>query len=457
MFSVSLIASLLLYGSVGAWTQDDFEVFDAVEDVNENFYSFLGLPEDAGAVDIKKAYRRLSLLYHPDKNKDAGAEEKFRKLVSVAEILKNEDKRKIYDNVLKNGLPGWRQPVFYYRRVRKMGGKETAIFLVALFTFGQYIISWAAYWERKYEVEETVFAKFKHRDRKSKKTTAVNEEELRAAYINTIQKPTWRDLLVIKFCIFIILYLKGLPIQIATCVHNFKERKEANVDEASSDDDSSTEDSQIRERKPRRRTRSIPDAPEMEPCVTFPHNGHIEDHPSAPNVSHADKKGEWTEEDTVGLIRAMKKYPTGTVDRWLKIADLLNRSQDEVIAIAKRLRKAPSARNIVPHAQGVTGDDYEDRQSDEEMTRSEHYARPSSKPISELKLGGGLQKKEEWSVAQQKCLESALQQYPKGTEERWDKIASAVPGKTKEECMLRFKYLVEVLRKKRAEEKGNAA
>ena len=54
-----------------------------------------------------------------------------------------------------------------------------------------------------------------------------------------------------------------------------------------------------------------------------------------------------------------------------------------------------------------------------------------------------------WNQTQQKALEAALQQFPKGTAERWDRIASKVSGKTKEECMIRVRYLAEVVKKKK--------
>ena len=56
-----------------------------------------------------------------------------------------------------------------------------------------------------------------------------------------------------------------------------------------------------------------------------------------------------------------------------------------------------------------------------------------------------------WNQTQQKALESALQQFPKGTAERWDRIASKVSGKSKEECMIRVRYLAETVKKKREE------
>lgn len=55
-----------------------------------------------------------------------------------------------YNDVLKNGLPNWKSAVYYYRHVRKMGLTEMAIILFVIITVCQYIISWAAYAEKKF-------------------------------------------------------------------------------------------------------------------------------------------------------------------------------------------------------------------------------------------------------------------------------------------------------------------
>lgn len=56
-----------------------------------------------------------------------------------------------------------------------------------------------------------------------------------------------------------------------------------------------------------------------------------------------------------------------------------------------------------------------------------------------------------WTQDQQKQLENAIVQYTKSTAgDRWQKIANAVPGKTKEECLARYKYLVEMVKAQKA-------
>lgn len=62
-----------------------------------DYYEVLGVSRDASAEEIKKAYRRLAFQYHPDHNRDAGAEEKFKEINEAYEVLSNPEKRAAYD------------------------------------------------------------------------------------------------------------------------------------------------------------------------------------------------------------------------------------------------------------------------------------------------------------------------------------------------------------------------
>lgn len=64
---------------------------------NTRLYSILGLSPDADEKAIKKAYRKLAMKYHPDVNKDAGAEDKFKEINLAHETLSNPERRALYD------------------------------------------------------------------------------------------------------------------------------------------------------------------------------------------------------------------------------------------------------------------------------------------------------------------------------------------------------------------------
>ncbi|MDG1139752.1 MAG: molecular chaperone DnaJ [Opitutales bacterium] len=65
---------------------------------NKDLYDVLGVARDSSDSDIKKAYRKLAIQYHPDKNQgDKEAEEKFKEISGAFEILKDSEKRRKYD------------------------------------------------------------------------------------------------------------------------------------------------------------------------------------------------------------------------------------------------------------------------------------------------------------------------------------------------------------------------
>lgn len=62
-----------------------------------DYYEVLDVPRDATSDDIRKAYRRLARKYHPDVNKDEGAEDLFKELSEANEVLSNDERRAAYD------------------------------------------------------------------------------------------------------------------------------------------------------------------------------------------------------------------------------------------------------------------------------------------------------------------------------------------------------------------------
>jgi molecular chaperone DnaJ len=72
-----------------------------------DYYEVLGIPHDANEEAIKKAYRKLAMQYHPDRNPgDKEAEDHFKEAAEAYEVLRDREKRQIYDQYGHEGLAG---------------------------------------------------------------------------------------------------------------------------------------------------------------------------------------------------------------------------------------------------------------------------------------------------------------------------------------------------------------
>ncbi|XP_013397633.1 dnaJ homolog subfamily C member 1 [Lingula anatina] len=492
---------LLCLSYVIAWDNEDLEVFDAVEEVNENFYELLGVDQTATAGDIRRAYRRLSLTLHPDRNKEDDAEIKFRQLVSVYEILKDEEKRKKYDEVLVNGLPDWRMPVYYYRKVRKMGLAEMTVLLLVIFTIGQFLVSWAVYLEKKFEVEEVLTSRFK-KEKRGKKARLKAESELDAVdqmiqeELESIPRPKLQDLFILRFPVVCVKTVIASPQLVCLIKEKWEERQA--MERAKEKEREEEEEMKAAEptRKPKKRQKiELPEytAPETDTVpVVYGVNSTGEDKTEEKKNSNL-KTGEWTADDLSILAKAVSKFPSGTQERWEKIAEFVGRSTPDVISKAKQLNTQSLAGSALvddssvigsrKHAvisdttisrrqeadDGVSAETNKVRRRNKQTKSSERTlliseVEPSQKTKNETEkenlksdqnvptqAGDGSQKEsvQFWSQTQQKVLEWALAQYPRGTAERWEKIAEHVPDKDKDDCVARVKYISDMIKKKK--------
>lgn len=74
--------------------------------MERDYYEVLGVGKSASKEEIKKAYRRLAMQYHPDRNKSADAEEKFKEISEAYGVLSDDDKRSMYDRFGHAGIDG---------------------------------------------------------------------------------------------------------------------------------------------------------------------------------------------------------------------------------------------------------------------------------------------------------------------------------------------------------------
>lgn len=83
---------------------------------DRDYYEVLGVARSASKEDIKKAYRKLAIQFHPDKNKgDKASEEKFKEATEAYEVLGDDQKRAAYDQFGKAGVSGQGGPGFGYK------------------------------------------------------------------------------------------------------------------------------------------------------------------------------------------------------------------------------------------------------------------------------------------------------------------------------------------------------
>lgn len=80
--------------------------------MGKDYYTILGVERSADEDAIKKAYRKLALKYHPDRNPDdkEGAERRFKEVSEAYEVLSNKEKREVYDTYGEEGLKGGAPP-----------------------------------------------------------------------------------------------------------------------------------------------------------------------------------------------------------------------------------------------------------------------------------------------------------------------------------------------------------
>ncbi|PAA64067.1 hypothetical protein BOX15_Mlig009023g1, partial [Macrostomum lignano] len=476
----SLLLTLLVLShapSVSAFDQRELQLFDLVEEVNGNFYELLNTKREASSQEIRRAFRRVSMQYHPDRvNKhDDETVDYFRKLNAINEVLKDETLRRRYDEILDNGLPDWRTPMFYYRKWRKMSLAEVMLVFCLAFTVGHYLVLWGVYIERKLAFDDLF-------RRKSKKKQKQLEEELEQ---EPLVGPGWRDLLPLAIGRGLYACAVGAPGACRWALDSLADWRDAELQRkraAKAEAEAAAEEARRREqRKQQKRERREQQLAQVQQQLLAEQQQPLPTPPVKAAISNGDQaesttppalvEGPWSEAEQQLLVKAVARFPSGTPGRWEKIAALLHRAVPDVAARAREAeqqmrRQAAASLNaafeVNTDGAAVCGESDTDSDADSDGGAGRAQRRRRNKRQKQQQQQRGVTVKAEeddideaqqrtraWSQAEQSKLEAALRQFPKGTKERWDQVAAAVGSRSADECAQRCKIINERLRLKK--------
>lgn len=187
------------------------------------------------------------------------------------------------------------------------------------------------------------------------------------------------------------------------------------------------------------------------------------------------KEKPWSKEEIELLKKAMVKYPKGTSRRWEVISEYIGtgRSVEEILKATKTvlLQKPDSAKAFdsflekrkaapsiasplstrdqvegVSNSSNMAGPNVAKLENSEESTPSQAASSSASSENGGVPSAGD---HDAWSAVQERALVQALKTFPKETNQRWERVAAAVPGKTVNQCKKKFTLLKESFRNKK--------
>ncbi|VFQ96204.1 unnamed protein product [Cuscuta campestris] len=133
--TVALVLSSLIRPSISIYCDED------------DCYDLLGVSQNANASEIKKAYYKLSLKFHPDKNPDPESRAKFVKIANAYEILKDEATREQYDYAIAHPEEVFYNAARYYHAYygHKTDPRAVLVGLLLILSLFQYLNQWTRY------------------------------------------------------------------------------------------------------------------------------------------------------------------------------------------------------------------------------------------------------------------------------------------------------------------------
>uniref|UniRef100_A0A1I8JJG6 SANT domain-containing protein n=1 Tax=Macrostomum lignano TaxID=282301 RepID=A0A1I8JJG6_9PLAT len=309
----SLLLTLLVLShspSVSAFDQRELQLFDLRSTAIS--YELLNTKREASSQEIRRAFRRVSMQY-----------------IRIG-----------YDEILDNGLPDWRTPMFYYRKWRKMSLAEVMLVFCLAFTVGHYLVLWGVYIERKLAFDDLF------RRKASKKKQKQLEEELEQ---EPLVGPGWRDLLPLAIGRGLYACAVGAPGACRWALDSLADWRDAELQRkraAKAEAEAAAEEARRREqRKQQKRERREQQLAQVQQQLLAEQQQPLPTPPVKAAVSNGDQaesttppalvEGPWSEAEQQLLVKAVARFPSGTPGRWEKIAALLHRAVPDVAARAR--------------------------------------------------------------------------------------------------------------------------
>ncbi|CAI9111006.1 OLC1v1011137C1 [Oldenlandia corymbosa var. corymbosa] len=205
-------------------------------------------------------------------------------------------------------------------------------------------------------------------------------------------------------------------------------------------------------------------------------NGSSEINGQNPSVVNEKKDKPWSKEEIELLRKAVQKYPKGTSRRWEVISEYIgtNRSVEEILKATKTVllqkpdsskafdsfleKRKPAPTIVSPLTTRVEVEGVSNSSSAEGSSGKVDEVHVPPSQIENQPKSGNLSKEDgvssggdqdEWSAVQERALVQALKTFPKDANQRWERVAAAVPGKTVGQCKKKFALLKEFLRNKK--------
>jgi len=182
--------------------------------------------------------------------------------------------------------------------------------------------------------------------------------------------------------------------------------------------------------------------------------------PKAEAVKVKTYSKEWSADELQLLIKAVNLFPAGTVQRWDVVAAFINqhtktpevkRMSKETLTMAKEMQSGNFSMSTLKEEVNKMAYENMEKVQKRDTTVKEEATDRTDDAASQAGLNAT-----SWSPEEQKTLEQALKTFTSSTPERWDKISECLPGRSKKDCMKRYKELAELVKAKKAAQQAAA-